>query len=171
MADVTYQQIADSIGANLSQSLSATDKTRLKRAVGALGTITIGQAADALANSTSTDWVYAVDNKMEFTAVKLVPTGALTSDNTTYATISLEYDDGNGGSDTQIAAFTTKTTLGGGTGDWTAGTALTLTLSATQANRIVDGTTTRAYLILKHAKASTGVAVPKYRMFADYALR
>jgi hypothetical protein len=82
---------------------------------------------------------------------KLVPTRALTEDDTDYATVTLGSNDGAGGSVTSIVAVTTKKAASGGTGSWTAGTAIALT--ATPATTISEG----AYVRAAVTKAGSGV--------------
>jgi hypothetical protein len=169
MTTATYQEIADTVGANLSRNEDSTSRDRARRAVGVLGTVKIRKdAADTFANSTLTRWDMPIDDKRTFTAVKLIGDGSLSSDNTNYATVTLSYNDGNGGNSTTIATQTTKTSLGGGSGDWTAGTALALTVS--NGSVVVDGTSTRQYLKIVVAKTGSGVAVPALTMYADYIL-
>jgi hypothetical protein len=57
-------------------------------------------------------------------------TAAITSANTNVATFALVYNNGNGGTDTTIASANTATTAGGGTGDFTAGVPLSISLTA-----------------------------------------
>lgn len=124
-------------------------------------------AVDAMAADTTLLWVLPLDKKVEILSVSFMPYGSLTSNDTNYATISLEYDDGAGGADTQVAAALTTTT---GTGNFTAGTQVNIPLSATPANRVVDGFTARKWLIFKIAKAASGVAVPAGRMVCTWKL-
>lgn len=105
-------------------------------------------------------WVAKVDKKVQVTSVKVIGAAALTADSTSYATLSLEYDDGAGGADTQVAVASTTPA---GTGNWTAGTAVALTITAS--NAVIDGETADKYLIFKKAVTAGGVATPALGVF------
>jgi hypothetical protein len=116
----------------------------------------LGKAADAAAATAASfglDPVTDVDFKV--TSVRFTPGAALTSDDTNYATLSLVYNNGAGGSDTVVATATTKTSGGGGTGNWTADTPVTIAITA--ANAVVPA---GSNLQFKIAKTGTGVVVP-----------
>lgn len=76
---------------------------------------------DSAASTTVAEEVIAyVANASKITALKIVPTGAVTSSDTDYGTITIKVRDGAGGAAATLATATTKTSGGGGTGDWAA---------------------------------------------------
>jgi len=81
-----------------------------------------------------------------------VPNNALTANDTTYATITVNKRT-NGGAPVVIGSVTTQTTAGGGSGNWTAWVPVQIP--------IVAGSTVAALDVLTYAitKASTGVVV------------
>lgn len=83
-------------------------------------------------------------------SAKILPRRALTAHDTDYATLTVGYNDGAGGSVTSLQAVTTKIT--GGTGDWVAGTALALA-SLDSADTVAAGN----YLRVAVTKAASGV--------------
>lgn len=88
------------------------------------------------------------------TGVKFIPGAALTSDNTSYVSMQLVYNNGNGGSDTIVAtANSTNTGATLGTGDWVAGVAEALTVSSAS---IPSGSQVQ----VKFLKYGSGVNVP-----------
>lgn len=93
------------------------------------------------------------------TSAKLMPFAALTADASNYATVTVEYDDGAGGSDTAVATLVTD--VAGGS--WVAGTAKTMTLTSSAPVNIPAG----SYVHFSIAKAGTGVAVPVFKIFLD----
>ncbi len=128
-------------------------------------------AADAAA-ATTTAANHFFENKtgrqLEVTSVTILPDGTVTANDTNYATITLEREDGAAGGKETVAVITTKIT--GGSGDWAAGVPVTLTI--TSANRFIDPD---AVLSMKIAKAASGVAIPasvatvKMEEYADAA--
>lgn len=127
-------------------------------------------AADAVAADTTTNGVCAgngtpsfamqvyVPHKARLVDAKLTPMAAVTSHNTTYATVNVTKDNGAGGSQTVILSNTTKTSAAGGLGSWAAASMINLTpsiITASDAHVIAAG----SYLQLQIAKASTGVVV------------
>ena len=84
---------------------------------------------------------------------KLLPQGALTAHDTTYATVNVVKGDGAAGAAVVVA--TLVTTVAGA--DWVAGVTKDMTLSATAASTRFATGTVLSFNILK---ASTGVAVP-----------
>jgi hypothetical protein len=89
---------------------------------------------DAATSTSSTfTFDYSTPNRFRVDAVKVVPHAALTSENTNNATIALVYNNGNGGSDTTVATINTATTAAGGSGDWTAGVGVAVTITAANA--------------------------------------
>ena len=65
-----------------------------------------------------------VSRAIELISGKLIPTTALADDATNYVTVSIGYDDGAGGSWTEIQSIDTD--AADGSEDWTAGTAIDL---------------------------------------------
>lgn len=122
-------------------------------------------AADAMTNGVGNNAtvIYVnpvfVPRKSKLVSVKFNTPVALTSSNTTYATINVTKDNGAGGSQTVVFSATTKNTGGGGTGSWTAGQVInadSYIVSTSDANIIAAG----SLLQLQITKASTGVVVP-----------
>lgn len=113
---------------------------------------------DAAAGTATPAGVFAsLVGKWQVNSVKYVPSAALTANDTDYATITVSQF-ASGGSLTTVAQQTTKST--GGSGSWTARTAVTITLSGTAANLVIDGSSAPVYLAFAIAKAGSGVAVP-----------
>lgn len=149
---------------------NAAEENIAGRAVGLLRTAEVyfKPAADGSAAATQALFPgLRVDNNIEVTSCVLVPYGALTADATNNATVSLEANDGAGGAATTVAS---GVTTAGGTGTWTAGTRIPLTLSATLANRIVSGLAAERWLGMTIAKGGTGVAVPSCKLVIQYRL-
>ena len=96
-------------------------------------------------------------------SAKIYPFGAMTANDTNYATIGIGSDDGAAGTFTSVADVTTKST--GGTGNWTAGTAVSFS-TFTPADTIAAG----VYLGIKIAKAASGVQLPAFlvHIIADF---
>jgi hypothetical protein len=172
MGAANNAQVRDLVYKTLGFADSSTQETVIEKAIGLTRTVEVfwKTAADGAAgDATTAQWCFEVSNKIEVTAVKYMPiSGNLTANDTNYATMTLETDDGAGGSDTVIATATT--TITGGTGNWTAGTFVSLTLTATTANRIVDGSSSSKALIFKIAKTAAGVVVPTGKMFVTFRL-
>lgn len=112
--------------------------------------------ADA-ATSTSSTFTFDnnVPNRFRVDSCKIVPHASLTSNNTDLATLQLVANNGNGGSDTVIAAINTATTAGGGSGNWTADIGVALTVTA--ANAVVSS---GSQLQVKITKGGAAVVVP-----------
>lgn len=99
-----------------------------------------------------------IPHRSKLVDAKLDPKVALTSSNTTYATINITKDNGAGGAQTAVLSATTKNTGGGGTGGWTVGQMVNLTpyiVTTSDAHIIAAG----SYLQIQVAKASTGVVL------------
>ncbi len=88
---------------------------------------------------------------------RVMPQAALASSDAAYATIEVVSADGLGGAGVVMASATTKTTGGGGTGDWVAGNPVPLTVTATPANQRFAAHTVIGQII---AKTGAGVIVP-----------
>jgi len=119
--------------------------------------VLVKPAADAMA-STATAYTAAFQIRMpraaKILAAYIMPTAALTADDTNYATVSVQKGDGAGGAGTVMASVTTQTT---GSGNWAAGVPEAMTVSATLANtRIARG----EVLGFAITKTGTGVVVP-----------
>lgn len=87
-------------------------------------------------------------------SVTFSPHAALTSNDTSYATITVSKRTA-GGAATTIAVATTKTTGGGGTGDWAAWTPVTIPVSA---GALVSA---KDVLTVTIGKSGSGVVVPQ----------
>lgn len=152
-------RIADGLGAletGNSASYTANPRKSARQLVRQIVTI-VKPAADAMA-STTTAGTASIQTWMpragRVIAAKILPTAALTADNTNYATVSLGKHDGAGGAVTTMAS---RATTVADSGSWVAGTEVNLTLSATLANTYFAKGDVLGFAI---AKAGTGVAVP-----------
>jgi hypothetical protein len=118
--------------------------------------VTVAHKGDTVAATNSS---YCVDNDVEcgfrVTSCTFVPSAALTSDNTNYATLQLVSNNGNGGADTVIATCNTKNSAGGGTGSWVADIGEALTITAADA-AVAEGSQVQ----LRVLKIASGVNVP-----------
>lgn len=93
---------------------------------------------------------------MVITKVSVLPSAALTANAGNYATISLEKNDGAGGTKTKVAtANTTPSASTAGTGDWTAYSGVNIPV--TSASAVVAA---GSMLIFRIEKGGTGVDVP-----------
>lgn len=127
---------------------------------------TFTKIADTATSTTTDAGIWNLTKKVRIESVYYLPAGSgtvLTSSSTDYATISLEYDDGAGGADTQVAVLTTKTTGASGSGDWTGCVPVALTVTRTLAD-IASG----KLVHLKIAKAAAGVVVPAGVLQVNY---
>ena len=155
--------IVDAITVGLLAADTSAKITRAKKATGM--TVELRHwGVVTTATETVTHWVAKIDKKIRVTSVKVIGSANVTADTTSYATVSLEYDDGAGGADTQIAVLATD--IAGG--NWTAGTAKTLAITASTAT--VDGETADKYLIWKKAVTAGGVITPNLTVFVTYDL-
>lgn len=146
----------DSVGASASATKTAVAQVlRTRRVVfpkwsGALGTCT----ADAMASTTTAEQQGAtIEVAGTITAVYLVPNNTLTGDNTNNAVITLSKRTSAGGSKTTVVSHTTNVA----NGNWVQGQAVSLSLTATIADRSFTAGSTISFEV---AKGGTGVAVP-----------
>jgi hypothetical protein len=160
------QELRDLLFKTLAFADSSAEESIAEAALGLTRTeeVFYKVAADSGASDTTLLWAKQIKSKIQITQVTIMPLAALTADNTNNKIVSLEVDDGAGGSDTQIAAKTTTVA----NGNWVAGTAFDLTLSATTANHVVDGATATKWLIFKLAINGTGVVCPACKMYVTY---
>lgn len=133
------------------------DQARADWAVGGQCLCYTKLAADAMAADTSDVGISCqvaspYINGAKVISVKYLTQANLTAHDTNYATLSLVYDDGAGGSETTVASQTTKIT--GGSGNWTAGNMIDIPVSAA----IIPAAGKQ--LRFKIAKAASGVVVP-----------
>lgn len=102
--------------------------------------ITVAIPLDGYA-STASD-TYAIYKNLSTTddlivvSAQIIPTAALTASDVNYAVFTLSA--GTAGSFTTAALVNTKTTSGGGSGNWTADAPVALTVSTTPANATLD---------------------------------
>jgi len=89
----------------------------------------------------------------------ILPSAALTANDTNFATIRVAKANGAGGALTILASVTTQIT--GGTGNWTAGALITLPFNG--ADLIADG----EVIVLDITKAAAGVVVPRLSITLD----
>lgn len=106
-----------------------------------------------------------LDVPVQVTSVKVLPNSALTSNNTDFATLTLEFDDGAGGSKSTIATANTANAAGGGTGNWSAAQAQSLAITSANAS-VASG----KQLLFKVAQTANGVATPILTLYVDAVL-
>jgi hypothetical protein len=117
--------------------------------------------AGALTDAQAETAIFRIPNNATITSIKIVPTGAVSANDTNYATITIARRDGAGGSPATISAPTTKIT--GGTGNWVAFTTIDLTL----ANTYCAAGTVITYAI---AKAAAGISLPSFVISVNYTV-
>lgn len=113
---------------------------------------------EASAQDEQSDAVYC-PYAITITSVKLMPMVAVTAANTDYATISVSYDDGAAGSDTDIATLDTQVA----SGNWVVGTAKAMTLTSSLPVNVPAG----SWVFFSIAKTGMGIAVPPFRIALD----
>ena len=127
--------------------------------------ITYNMPADAAASTTTAEMtIGTIPVGATISAINIQPTGAVTASDTVYATITVAQGNGAGGARSTLASVTTKTSGGGGTGNWVAFTGVsmgTITNGAVTANSIFT---------LTIAKASTGTQLPTATIQIVYTL-
>lgn len=96
-----------------------------------------------------------VPGGITITSVKYVPSASLSASDTNYETLTVKKYDAAGANGATVASRTTKTTNGGGSGNWTAFVGVSLTITAANAAVVTGGAVTFAF-----AKASSGTSVP-----------
>lgn len=145
---------------------SSSEETIADKALGFVRQIRIYSkaAADGATSTTTTVWGMKLDNKVEFQSVEFMPHGNLSAASDC-ANLGLLYDDGAGGAATYIASAITTS---GGTGSWTAGTAVNIPL--TTGNSIVNGASASKWLKFTITKTAGGVAVPAGELTAKVRL-
>lgn len=145
----------DSVGTPATTRTAASQALRTRRIAfpkwsGALGTCT----ADAMASTTTAEQQGAtVEVAGTIVAVYIIPNGTLTGDNTNNAAITLSKRTAAGGSKTTVVSHTTTVA----NGNWVAGQAVSLSLTATIADRSFAAGSTFSFEV---AKNGSGVAVP-----------
>lgn len=127
------------------------------------GTITHYQVAQGTAGSANSEMFFYAKRAMKILEVTIHPNGALTANDTNYKTASLMKMDGAAGSETAVAAITTKIT--GGSGDWVDKTAIDVPVTAANAYL-----TAGQCLVWDLAVAAGGVATPLHHVSVDYEL-
>lgn len=106
-------------------------------------------------DATAATYFYRLPCDATLKGCTVIPNDTLTAHDSNFATVSLKVGDGAGGTPTAVASRTTKTTSGGGTGNWAVGVTFGLTL--TSATTVVKKGQVLCFDI---AKAASGVAVP-----------
>ena len=121
-------------------------------------------ALDAAASTTTAaTYFWRAPVAGEVQAVHMVPGAAVTANDTNFGTVIC-----NKGASTIIASKSTKTTAGGGSGDWVAGTPVPLALSATLANRELAAGDVLSFQITKDG---SGVQIPASAMVVTFRPR
>lgn len=138
---------------------TSTEKGYVANTLGTNKYVVAYKAADdgAAGTATAAGVFASLVGKWQVNTVKYIPSAALTADDTNYATLTVSQF-ASGAALTTVASQTTKIT--GGSGNWTARTAVTITNSGTAANLVVDGSSAPVYLAFAIAKSGTGVVVP-----------
>lgn len=163
MGAATNTQIKTGISDALLSATTDAERTRVWEACGFIQEFVFHKANADAALLTASEFVFArVTKKIQISNIQIIGAGAVAANNTNFATVELAYDDGLGGPDTVVAAQTTQLT---GSGNWVAGTALGVPLSATPANHVVDGSVTPKFLILRIPKAGAGIVIPAFTLF------
>lgn len=140
------QEICNQLGANASKSAEFNPVYQV--------------AGDAAASTTTAETAIAYFKTGQTVArIVLVPTGAVTANDTTYATITIAKRDGAGGAASTIATLVTN--VAGG--NWTA--FVPKSMGAITGGALADG----SVLTYTVAKASTGVQLPSFRIFAEFS--
>ncbi len=119
----------------------------------------VRRAADALAADETLETVEVVDKNCRITSVQFVPDAALTAHGTNFATLSLVTVEG---SPETIATVTTEIT---GSGNWVAGTPVTLAIDTDADDRLASDV-----LALEVLKDGAGVAVPAGILIVKYTV-
>lgn len=149
---VTGDKLRSEVKRNLGFGVTAAEDLLVDRAMcrmrymGYVATNVAG-ATFALVLTNDVGTQFLVDS------VKVIPSAAVTASDSVYATLTLSYDDGAGGSKTTVAVQTTKIT--GGSGDWVAEVGVPITITA--ANALVPS---GKQLTMSKAFASTGTVIP-----------
>jgi hypothetical protein len=147
------------VGDPAAGSASTASKSDHVHAITALS-VAYQHPGDSAASDTLAEHVVhmALGKSIKVLAAKIESDAGLTSNDTTYATITIKQGDGAGGARSSVCSVTTKTSGGGGTGNWTAFTVVdmgTITNATVPLSGIVTVTI---------AKASTGVQLPAFRL-------
>ena len=156
MAASSGKQLSDAVlGQYAPEGTAATVALAKAAFVGFKGVVSRGLDATAAANVTLTlDQSTGVGVRV--TSVAFVPGASLTSDNTSYVSMRLVYNNGNGGSDTIVAqANSSNSGAALGTGNWTADIAEALTITA--ANAVIPS---GSQVQVRFLKFGSGVNVP-----------
>lgn len=126
-----YKQLVDSAAADTTAAYAATAEDQTSDAVYCPLACTIYQA-------------------------KLMPFVALTASDTDYGTVTAVYDDGAGGSDTNVASLVTN--VAGGS--WVVGTAKAMTMATTGGVAVPAG----SWLTFSIGKTGNGVAISPFEI-------
>lgn len=156
------------VQANVGCTAGVTsDETLVDKALGFVRQLRVYSkyAADAATSTTTTAWAMKLDNKVEFLSVEYMPSSGNLTAAADCANLGLLYDDGAGGAATYIASAITTS---GGTGNWTAGTAVNIPLTTN--NQIVDGATASKWLKFTITKTGAAVVVPAGELTAKVRL-
>lgn len=142
---------------------------KVTAAVGLVGgTVQLAQwdkeAADgAAANTLAEHSIFRAPANLIVKSAKYIPDAALTANDATYATITVQRRNADGSGAVTVASETTKVT--GGSGNWSAFVAVSLALTAANL-KLAAG----QILTVEILKASTGVVVPAGQLVIGYVL-
>lgn len=124
------------------------------------------ESADAAASTvTAEHCFFRAAAAIQIKAVRYVPDAALTSNDATFATITVSVRNADGTNQQTVASVSTKTSGSGGSGNWTQWVAVALALTAANATLAAG-----QILTVSIAKASTGVIVPAGELVLDYCM-
>lgn len=130
MSDITLRQYRDASVAFYAPDTNTVAIALVDAVLGQSFRYNVSQPLDADVNTTSTHTLdQATSCEWRIKTFKMIVGTTVTSANTSVANVALVYNNGAGGADTTIASANTATTLGGGTGDITAGIAYNFTLN------------------------------------------
>lgn len=121
--------------------------------------------ADAAGPSTETHWLMVASVDLVLVEAFVLPNDALVANDVNYATLSFGHYH-PGGSTDFIGSMTTQTTVGGGTGNWVAGTPIKLSDFDTIASQDMEAGTVMVYDVDKSAGA--GVALPDHEIIFEH---
>jgi hypothetical protein len=116
----------------------------------------VAAESDAADTAASAPVLGPYDTGREIKKLSILPAGAVTANDTNYATITVEVNDGAGGAKTELVALTTEVA----NGNWVAGVPIVLTLTA-------DDIPAGGVIWITVAKAAAGVQLPAFKLQVD----
>lgn len=170
--DLVFFQRDRSYGGALKEILRLNGTTAKAQATGGLSASTPLQiewdkaAADGAAGTATAEHVvYRATGPVIVKSVEYVPDAALTANDTNFATITLSRRNADGTNSVTVASVSTKTTGGGGSGNWSQWVSVALALTAANVAMVAG-----QILTIAITKPGAGVVVPAGQLLVDYAL-